>query len=428
MARGYGGWAPYVPVANRRRKAAREIARLRKGGHPVAPVEIAGRAIAGTFWGKAWCDNLESYRDYENRLPRGRSYVRNGSVLDLQVAPLEVKALVQGSSIYEVAVRVKPIEKARWRALCRDCAGAIGSLIELLEGRLSKAVMERLCRQEEGLFPRPSEIRFSCSCPDAASMCKHVAAVLYGIGSRLDNSPDLLFRLRGADEHDLVSNLDAALPLSKTAPDAGKLLDADDLAALFGLDMAGAKSSLPPPLPAKTAKRGTAARKKGVRLSAAVAAIENKTLRKEPATAKKVSAGRLAQDGLALYGHGRGRKPWLGGEALGGVAMTRPADCGLIGRWRIVRADLWDEDYLDLVGPAHVIFDRDFRGEFAFGAIEATMDLEYARTMISFKWEGFDEGDRVSGTGSAKLMEDGSLRIELSFFDGDDAVLKARRA
>ena len=295
MARRYGGWAPYVPIAKRRRKAARTMARLRKGGHPVAPVEIGGRAIATTFWGKAWCDNLESYRDYENRLPRGRTYVRNGSVLDLQIAPLEVKALVVGSSIYEVTVRVKPIGESRWHALCRDCAGAIGSLIELLQGRFSKAVMERLCRQEGGLFPRPSEIRFSCSCPDAASMCKHVAAVLYGVGSRLDKSPDLLFRLRGVDENELVTNLDAALPLSKTAPAPEKLLDADDLSALFGLDMAGAKSSLPPPSPAKTAKRASAARKKGARLSAAAVSIENKTVRKEPAEARKDYARRSAK-------------------------------------------------------------------------------------------------------------------------------------
>lgn len=166
MSRGYGEWAPYVPVAERRRMAEREVEKLRKKGHPVAPVTIEGRAIATTFWGKAWCDNLESYRDYENRLPRGRTYVRNGSVVDLQIAPLEIKALVSGSSIYKVAITIKGLPPVQWRSICQDCTGGIDSLVELLQGRLSKGVMERLCRQDKGLFPKPSEIKFSCSCPD----------------------------------------------------------------------------------------------------------------------------------------------------------------------------------------------------------------------------------------------------------------------
>src|SRR5918998_6686151 len=123
MAREFDGeWPTYVPVAERRKKAAREMERLRKKGHPVAPVLIEGRAIARTFWGRAWCDNLESYRDYESRLPRGRSYVRNGSVVDLQIAPLQVKAMVSGSSIYTVTVSIKAVPKAQWQSLCRDCA------------------------------------------------------------------------------------------------------------------------------------------------------------------------------------------------------------------------------------------------------------------------------------------------------------------
>src|SRR4051794_13702823 len=195
MSSYHGGWAPYVPVAERRRQAEREMQKLRKTGHPVAPVVIEGRMIASTFWGKAWCDNLEAYRDYENRLPRGRTYVRNGSVIDLQIASGEVRALVNGSELYETTVTIRPLAQPSWRRLCADCAGRIDSLVELLQGRFSKAVMERLCRQDAGLFPRPAEIRFACSCPDHAVMCKHVAAVLYGVGARLDEQPDLLFRL-----------------------------------------------------------------------------------------------------------------------------------------------------------------------------------------------------------------------------------------
>jgi uncharacterized Zn finger protein len=243
MAYYHGDWAPYVSVAERRRKAARAMEKLRKKGHPAAPVVIAGRAIAGTFWGKAWCDNLESYRDYENRLPRGRTYVRNGSVVHLQIAPCAVTAKVSGSSLYDVTASIGAVAKAQWRSICKDCAGGIDSVVELLQGRFSKGVMERICRQGKGLFPRPAEIRFACSCPDHASMCKHVAAVLYGVGARLDAQPKLLFRLRGVDEADLVARIDQALPMAKTGPAAGKVLEADDLSAMFGLDMDGGEGA-----------------------------------------------------------------------------------------------------------------------------------------------------------------------------------------
>jgi uncharacterized Zn finger protein len=242
MSRSFGGWAPYVPVAARRRKAEREMERLRKKGAVVSPVKIEGRQIARTFWGKAWCDNLESYRDYENRLPRGRTYVRNGSVLDLQIAPREVTAIVSGSKIYKVKVSIGDVGPARWKMLCADCSGGIDSLVELLQGRFSKGVMERLCRQDTGLFPRPSEIRFTCSCFDYASMCKHIAAVLYGVGARLDERPELLFRLRAVDETELLSDLGSALPDTRTKRDPAQTLVGDDLAALFGLDMEESKA------------------------------------------------------------------------------------------------------------------------------------------------------------------------------------------
>ena len=235
---GFYGWRPYVSVAQRRRKAVGEMAKLNKKGHPVSPVVVEGRTIVKTFWGKAWCDNLERYSDFENRLPRGRTYVRNGSVIDLQIAPGEIKALVSGSEIYKVKVRVAPVAKARWESICKDCAGAIDSLIELLQGRFSKGVMERVCQQKTGLFPSPDEIQLSCSCPDWADMCKHVAAVLYGIGARLDQQPDLLFRLHDVDEKELIAGAGQALPLAKKAPAAKKVLGGEDLSALFGLDMA----------------------------------------------------------------------------------------------------------------------------------------------------------------------------------------------
>jgi uncharacterized Zn finger protein len=263
MSREYGGWAPYVPVAERRRKAEREMQKLRKKGVVVSPVKIEGKKIASTFWGKAWDDNLESYHDYENRLPRGRTYVRNGSVVDLQIAPREVTAMVSGSSIYKVRITVDVVPDAQWRSICADCTGGIDSLVELLQGRFSKGVMERICRQGTGLFPKPSEIRFSCSCEDGASMCKHVAAAMYGVGSRLDAQPELLFRLRAVNENDLVANIGTVLPMSKREPAADRVLDADDMAALFGLDMGDAEPAEAAVAPPPVGKEAPAVRKKG---------------------------------------------------------------------------------------------------------------------------------------------------------------------
>jgi uncharacterized Zn finger protein len=240
------GWRPYVSVAERRRKASREVEKRRKKGQAISPVEIEGRKITTTFWGNAWCENLERYSDYANRLPRGRTYVRNGSVVDLQIGPGEITALVSGSELYEVALKITPVAKARWKAICKDCAGGIDSLVELLQGRLSKGVMERICRRETGLFPAPSEIKLNCSCPDWASMCKHVAAVLYGVGARLDKQPELLFRLREVDEKDLIAQAAAAAPLATATAPSAKVLESEDLSAIFGLEMANGDEPVAP--------------------------------------------------------------------------------------------------------------------------------------------------------------------------------------
>src|SRR5580700_41800 len=212
------GYRPYVSVGERRHKAAREMEKRKKQGHAVSPIAIDGRTIAKTFWGKSWCENLERYSDYANRLPRGRTYVRNGSVVDLQIAPGAIVAYVSGSELYKVALKIAPVAKAKWKSICTDCAGGIDSLVELLQGRLSKGVMERICRHQQGLFPSPAEIKLSCSCPDWADMCKHAAAVLYGVGARLDRQPELLFRLHGVDEKELIANASKAAPLAKRGP------------------------------------------------------------------------------------------------------------------------------------------------------------------------------------------------------------------
>lgn len=259
----YGwGWKPYVSVAERRRKAERETARLRRKGRAIAPVVLQGAKLATTFWGKAWGDNLEAYSDYASRLPRGRSYVRNGAVIDLQIHGGEVEALVMGSELYQVTVKVAPLSKVRWKSICKDCSGSIDSLVELLQGRLSRAVMERVCQQKTGLFPAPADIELSCSCPDWASMCKHVAAVLYGIGARLDEQPALVFGLRAVDEAELIAGAaKERTTLAKKAPASAKILDSDDLSALFGLEMEDAKPKAGTKASAKKPKRPPARNK-----------------------------------------------------------------------------------------------------------------------------------------------------------------------
>jgi uncharacterized Zn finger protein len=252
------GWRDYVPVAARRLQALRELSALKKKGHHALPVVIDGRKIAKTFWGKAWCDNLEHYSDFANRLPRGRTYVRNGSVVDLQIAPGAVRAIVSGSDLYRIEVKVAAVPKARWTAVCKDCVGAIDSVVELLQGRFSQGVMARICQEKTGLFPAPSEIEFTCSCPDWAWMCKHVAAVLYGIGARLDEHPDLLFALRKVDQQDLIARAGKGLAQTGKGPKAGKVLAETDLSEMFGIEMAQ---------PGKTRAAAAAARKKRARRS-----------------------------------------------------------------------------------------------------------------------------------------------------------------
>jgi len=226
-------WKPYVPVAARRARARREMNRLRKKGKDIQPIEIEGRTIARSFWGKHWCEHLESFSDYANRLPRGRTYVRNGSVCHLAIQPGRIDAIVSGSELYDVTIRVEALRAAVWKSLRTRCSGQIGSMLELLQGKLSREVMAVVTDRTRGLFPRPGEIRFDCTCPDWATMCKHVAAVLYGVGSRLDDCPESLFLLRGVDTAELIAT-EMTLP-DDTAPD--DTLADDALAGIFGIDL-----------------------------------------------------------------------------------------------------------------------------------------------------------------------------------------------
>ncbi len=236
----YRDYQPYLSVAARRAKG---LAQLEKRGlGPLAPVVIEGRRIATTFWGTSWNENLESYSDYASRLPRGRTYVKNGSVANLRLEAGTVEAHVIGSELYTVDIDIEPMSEKQWATLCADCSGSIDSLVELLQGQFSDSVMKRLCEQGRGLFPTPEQIEFRCSCPDSAYMCKHIAAVLYGIGARLDHSPQLLFTLRKVQLADLIASANPHR-LASSGKARRSELKKGELSALFGIELGDAPSA-----------------------------------------------------------------------------------------------------------------------------------------------------------------------------------------
>jgi len=235
-------YPPYVTVAEKREKAARKLKQLRKKNPDIMPIVLEGSKLARTWWGKSWNRNLESYADYSNRIGRGRSYVRHGAVLDLQIASGRVESLVQGtrSKPYSVSVKIKAVNKKIWREIMTACEGKLDSFQDLLAGKFPKALGEIFTIQGKGLFPLPKEIDFSCSCPDWAYMCKHVAATLYGIGARLDEDPELFFKLRKVRVKDLITQAveEKTHKLLKKAKKKTERVIADsDLADVFGIDM-----------------------------------------------------------------------------------------------------------------------------------------------------------------------------------------------
>jgi len=290
------GWYPrYVSVAERRRKAAKEIEKMKKKGRLLQPVAVEGRTIAHSFWGKAWCSHLESYSDYENRLPRGRTYVRNGSVFDLQVTPGKIRALVSGSSLYKVDITVSPLAASRWKSIHSACAGKVDSLVELLQGKLSGAVMEIISDPAKGLFPGLKEIQLNCSCPDWAEMCKHVAAVLYGVGARLDARPEELFLLRQVDHLELITVTDS---ISLVARGADAAMEGEDLSALFGIEMEGnadGKTAKPVSRAVSKKKMGSSRKTRGIVKSKkpmqkkSLAALLKKVAKKSVKKAEKIA-------------------------------------------------------------------------------------------------------------------------------------------
>ena len=276
------GYREYVPVAQRKAKAVKFAAKqAKKEKREPQPVQVNGTKIAKTFWGKAWCEHLESYSDYANRLPRGRTYARNGSIADLVISKGKLNAIVGGSDVYKIEVEITPLKPTAWRKIRRDCASSIDSLIDLLGGKFSDGVMQRLTRQKDGLFPSPTEIKMKCSCPDWAGLCKHLAAVLYGVGAHLDTQPELLFLLRGVDHTELVGDAVSSENLKTALGDGASDLAGEDLGAMFGIELDNGESPSATPIPVrkrKATKKKNANRKK----AASTKATKKKSAKKKP--------------------------------------------------------------------------------------------------------------------------------------------------
>jgi uncharacterized Zn finger protein/DNA-binding XRE family transcriptional regulator len=291
----YWRWAPYVPVAERRAKARKQMEKLRKKGKNIQPVEIEGRIIARSFWGKGWCKHLESFSDYANRLPRGRTYVRNGSVCHLEISKGEIRGMVSGTSMYTVKIAIDELSTEKWKEIKEQCTGRVGSILELLKGKLSEEVMAVVSDRKNGLFPLPKEIELNCSCPDWATMCKHVAAVLYGVGHRLDTEPDLLFTLRGVDAQELII---APISIADETGDAqADTLEDAVLADVFGINMDQDVSDMPSAADKnrknKKKQKVKSGKAKSVRVNAkAVTSTKEPAKSKPPKTAKQTVAAK----------------------------------------------------------------------------------------------------------------------------------------
>jgi len=238
----YGSFPAYIPVAERKERAAKSVEKLKKKNKDISPVVITGKSIAKTWWGKSWNKNLESYADYSNRIGRGRSYLKNGAVLDLKITEGNINALVQGSRSkpYKVDISIKALQKNIWEDIMNQCLGKIESIEELIEGKFPKVLADFFTVKGKGLFPSPSEIELRCSCPDWAIMCKHVAAVLYGVGARLDDNPELFFVLRQVNINDLISeaiNKKTQTLLEKSKSKGRRVIEETDIFDMFGIDM-----------------------------------------------------------------------------------------------------------------------------------------------------------------------------------------------
>jgi uncharacterized Zn finger protein len=236
----YSSFPPYQSVYQQKIQNESDFKKLQKKNkdNNFEPIVIEGQTLAKNWWGKSWNKNIERYADYSNRLSRGKRYLRVGSVFDLKISKGKITGIVGGSSYkpYNILIEIKSIDENKWNKIIGKSIGSIESLNELLMGDFSKELEDVFFKEDEGLFPTPKEIKLKCSCPDVAQMCKHVSSILYGVGVKLDKSPELLFELRGIDVNKLISetlgqNVDSLLEKSKNVTE--RVIDNVDILSLF---------------------------------------------------------------------------------------------------------------------------------------------------------------------------------------------------
>ena len=235
---GWYSFREYVPVSRKKEKAVKQMEKLRKKDSDLSPVVIEGRKIAKTWWGNAWCVNLESYADFSNRIGRGSSYVKNGFVIDLKIYEGLVTGKVMGTRLYTVNIKIDLLSAARKASIIEMIGRRIESVSDLVDGKFPKDFGELFLTQSKGIFPAPYEIHMDCTCPDWADMCKHVAAVLYGVGARLDQDPLLFFKLRGVDVNAFIkASIDEKMGslLKNAGKTTKRVIKSADISEIFGI-------------------------------------------------------------------------------------------------------------------------------------------------------------------------------------------------
>ncbi len=240
----------YVSVGERSARAQRKIRQLKKKNPNLNPVVIDGKQIASSWWGKAWINHLKHYADFDNRVGRGRSYVKNGLVIHFAIKPGHIESIVMGtsSSPYNIKIKTKKLSPNKWNKMKRLSREHLCTLPELNEGKFPKELKDIFSDRGEGIFPTIKEMSFHCSCPDWANMCKHVSASLFALGSQIDNNIDLFFKLRGVNTSELVQSAlkDEAKHLkNRKFEDTAQVLTLSEkkLASLFDIKLVTHKKS-----------------------------------------------------------------------------------------------------------------------------------------------------------------------------------------
>ncbi len=224
----------YVRVQKRRTYARDIAAQLERQGEILTPAVAHGKNIANQFWGRAWCHAIDEWQDCAYRLPGGRSLLKNGGVIDLKISRNSVIARVAADQVYDVQLHYRDADPYSVAELRSQCAGKLTGLLDFIQGKLSEEVMQYICNPVYGLFPEYGDFKISCTCLDDAVLCRHAAAALYAVATRLDDEPELFFTLRGIDAKDFFEAEDI---LTQTGSNSAEGLSADELSKTFGIDI-----------------------------------------------------------------------------------------------------------------------------------------------------------------------------------------------